>query len=885
MTRTFARFLLRAYPLGFRRVHGRAFVECASHRWTRELEATGRGGLATVRTGLVFCADTLGAAPGSWSKDSGWRTGSPDGPPRPPFKDVFMSWITGSLSDLRLAARLMRGQPASAALVVVTLALGIGVSTAAFGALDRVVLKPLPFARGDRMHYLAVREEALGWQLAPSADLINRWQTGARTLEDIGVFQQGSAVWLDRDQADFVDVERISSGLPAMLGVRPLLGRMIGPADAAPDAPAAVMVTESFWRRELAGDPDVVGRVLRLRSGPVTVVGVWPGEARFDYSGTPDLIRAAVIDDAFLDRGWSSVLAVVAPGASPTAVVEELTALAAGVEDGLPEGMVPALVPPHGFIGDSYVQGLWLVFAGAVVLLVVALVNTTNLLLGRATTRDAELAIRLALGGSTARLLRLFLAESLLLTSLGVVAGFAVAVGTAQAYAAWDPRGLVGDRQTWLENRTLVFGALAAGISMFAGTVVPAWRGRSARVQDVLAATASTRTTGSAAGLRMVLIGAQAALAVLLATGAALTARSYDRLAAVDPGFDVDPLAMVSVRAPAERYPTADGQQQFIDRVRDAIESLPQVRAITAVNAPPFRTSSGSIVPHLEGLDDQGAPAGARSEVSIQNIDLRYFDVFGTPLVAGRRFVADDVDQSVMINESFARALGENVVGRRLLMGESSGYVIVGIVRDVRSTSLTSDPAGRPQLYFFRSSTPSAYERFVFRVDGNPESAIADVRARVSALDQSVPLSEAATFRDLFDAETARHRLVSYLLFGLALFGVVFAMSGVYGVVSLDVSRRTREVGVRMALGATPAQVVRALVGRGVRPVAVGAGLGVALSLWTAPFLEDLLFGVPARDPWSALAGVVLVVATAGASSLLPARRASRVDPALTLRA
>jgi predicted permease len=381
------------------------------------------------------------------------------------------------------------------------------------------------------------------------------------------------------------------------------------------------------------------------------------------------------------------------------------------------------------------------------------------------------------------------------------------------------------------------------------------------------------------------LIGAQAALAVLLATGAALTARSYERLAAVDPGFDVDPLAMVSVRAPVERYPTAEGQQQFLDRVRDEIEALPQVQAVTAVSAPPFRTSSGSMVPRLEGQEGQEAPAGAKAEVSIQDIDLRYFDVFGTSLVAGRRFEADDVDQAVMINESFARALGDNVVGRRLLLGGDTGHVIIGVVRDVRSTSLASDPAARPQLYFFRTSTPSAFERFVLRVDGDPAAVIADVRARVSALDHSVPLSEAATFRSLFDAETARHRLVSYLLVGLALFGVVFAMSGVYGVVALDVSRRTREVGVRMALGATPEQVIRALVGRGLRPVAVGAGLGVVASFWTAPFLEDLLFGVPARDPWSALAGVALVLATASASSLLPARRASRVDPAVTLRA
>jgi predicted permease len=428
-----------------------------------------------------------------------------------------------------------------------------------------------------------------------------------------------------------------------------------------------------------------------------------------------------------------------------------------------------------------------------------------------------------------------------------------------------------------------MFAGIAAAIATVVAAVIPAWRARSANVREVLAG-AGPRATDASSRLRGALVGIQAALAVLLVVGASITGRSFVRLASVNPGFDVDPLAIVSVSASPLRYKTPDAQAAFLRQVREAIDGLPQVERVTVTNAPPFSTSTSASLPFFEG---EPAPSGpAEFEVRSQSVDADYFAVFGTPIVAGRAFEPADGRRAVIVNESFARAHGGAVIGRRLAFaGRTTTWVtVVGVAGDVAAGALADGGTKEPQFYFPAAPERDTFARFVMRVAGDPAAAIAAVRARVAAIDPLTPLSEARTVREIFDGQTSRHRFVAYLLGGLAAFGVIFAVAGVYGVVALDVARRRREVGLRVALGASSASVIGHMVRRGLRPVIVGAVCGVAASLALAPIVKDLLFRVSERDPVSAAAGVGIVLATAVVGSALPARRAAHVDPVVALR-
>jgi hypothetical protein len=476
IVRRAARLVLRLYPRAFRDAFGAEFLDLAERRWHRERRASGRPGAASLRTGRMLVCDAARAIPVAWRE----RRPRPGGSLPPPDRGPrLMHLLRDSLTDLHLGLRSHVRQPASTALVVLTLALGVGASTAAFSALDRVVLHPLPFPGGDRMAYVSMLMPQRGWQLAPAAEHVRRWREGARTLDGIEVYQRSSFTRSGEGAAEIVSADLVSAGLPAMLGVRPVLGRMLGPADAAPGAPAAVMLSERYWRAAFGGRPGAIGQRVQLSDRVHTVVGIWPDLARFDYQAVPDVIAVSASPHA---RGeFALVLARRAPGVPAEDVERELAALSAGI-DGVPPGAVPQLGPPYGFLSDAYVQGIWLVFAGAFALLGVAVVNAGNLLLGRAANRTGEIGVRLALGGTTRRLLRLFLAESLILASAGAALGALLAVLIGRGYVLVAPERQLA-AGTWLHGRAVVFAIAVTAVAVVVCAVIPAWRSRSARAR------------------------------------------------------------------------------------------------------------------------------------------------------------------------------------------------------------------------------------------------------------------------------------------------------------------------------------------------------------------------------------------------------------------
>jgi predicted permease len=876
--RGLARLLAICYPPQIRDARHPSFADVAEHRWRRERAAAGGSMRAALRTAGVLIGDTAVSAPVCWHSRA----------ERAGFSGLIAFWraamfhpFRGMSGDVRRAARLLRQRPTFSLVIVLTLALGIGASTAAFDALDRSILRPLPFANGDRLVFIAMQDRERGFYSTPSADMLARWRQGAQTIERFEVFRGLSATRTGHGPAEVLDMLGISPGLPGMLSVTPVAGRMLGAADAAPDAPRAVMLGEAYWRHAFGASPAAIGTTLQLGATAYTVVGIWPGGARLDIrSEPPDLYRVLQAAEELRQGTLSHILGLARPGAGVAAIESELRSLAAAVPDPR-QGYQPAVTAPSVFLGPAYVTGVWLVFGGALALLVVAIVNAGHLLGARASARRLEMGVRLALGGSTTRLVRLLLIEALALAGAGLTAGAGVAALFETLMTRYEPRMFTPLEGAGLFGRALLFAGVAALVAAVFSSIGPALITRAVGVRDVLERSGGSRTTSRRSILSGFLLAGQAALAVVLVTGAALMARSYGNLMAVDTGLAIDELASVSIAVPASRYPTPELQGEFIRRVRAAIETTPGVRRVTTSGMPILNTTIWDGEPHLEG--EPAPPADANAITTGTGATPGHLETLGVRLVAGRFFQTGDA-RAAVVSESFARKRGGQVVGRKLYMPRSkTPYEVIGVAGDVRSFGLSS--ATQPDsVYLASSERHDTFNRFIMRTSVSPAEVLPIVRARVAEIDANVPLLAPETGPDVVARQTRQHRLVATLLLSLAVLGVVLAMAGVYGRVSLDVSERTREMGVRMALGATTAQVVGAVWRTGCRPVFVGAALGCLLAIGAATWLDALLFGVGARDPLSAAAGVALVTAGASLATMIPARRAGRIDPVTTLR-
>lgn len=877
-----ARVALWCYPRAFRRVHAKDFVEIALDRYGRERQGRTSGLTAVVRVAAWLAWDTAISAPRTWLAAGA-------DPARDPQASLWHAAVTGLGGDARSALRLLHRQPVLSALVILTLGLGLGLGAASFDALDRVVLRPIPVPDGDRFVYIALKHPQLGWRFAPPPALMERWRTSARAIDAIEAYEPRSVPERGADGTSMVNVVGISAGLPSFLSAQPLLGRMLGPADALPAAPPVVMVSERDWRRRFGSDPAVVGRTVALEDDRLTIVGVWPDSVRFSELGTPAYYR--MLPSRSGEDAWSMVLARPAAGANLVDVERELGQFLPEFTD-LPPGLVATLVPAYGFLAPAYVTGLWLAFAAGVVLMAIAVVNVANVQLGRALGREAEMGVRRAVGGSRFRLVRLFFVESAVVTSLGLVLAAAVALAVNRLVAAYAPDGLRLDEAGWPAVRALAVATVGACVACALCALVPL---RQARATSLQAASgrAGGRTTAATSRLRRAFVVVQAALAVLLAFGALLLGRSLRQIAAVDVGFDVDRVAVASVRvsadAGAELDEAAAAARQA--RVRDTLAALPGVQSLTTSNAPLFRAALSSAMPYLESEPEPAAGPGAAFS-TVVSVPGNYFAVLGIDLVAGRAFMPGERG-SVIVNEAFARSRGgPRVVGQRLRMSASrrrppgaappAPLLVVGIARDIRSLSVTDDP-NRVQLYM-PAAELGAYATYVLRIDGDPAAVLASARAALHAADPRAVLELATTGARLFREQTARHRFIALVLAVLAGLGLLFAVTGVYGVVSLDVNRRTREMGVRVALGATAAHVIRDVMRRALGPVCLGASAGVLGALWAGPFMIDLLFGVTPRDAWSVGQGVGVVLASAALAVWRPALRASRMDPAQSLK-
>jgi predicted permease len=813
--------------------------------------------------------------------------------------------MTTLLQDLRYGLRGLRRSPGFTLAAVLTLALGMGANTAVFSIAEAVLLRPLPYPDAGRL----VRVWALDPRTGGGRDNLNPldfadYRRQARSFSAIaGMAPRRFVVAGDAGDAEPERVRgaRVSGGFFRVLGVRAALGRTLLPADEAPGAPEVAVLSHELWRRRFHADPGLIDRAVVLDDAPVVVAGVLPAGFRapalagrgtaIGRDEAPQIYRPLRIEET-MGRGghWLIALGRLAPGVPARAAQTEMDALARGLDREHPdhpgkEGWGVRLQDLRdALVGDTRAP-LLLLTASVWLLLLIACVNVANLLLVRAAARRHEMAVRVALGAGLPRLVRQALTESALLAALGAAAGLALAWAALRLLPRLAPGTLPRLDEVGLDPRALAYaGGLAALTGLLFG-LLPALRAARARVAPGLRAGGRS---GLARRLPAALVVGELALALVLLVGAGLLLVSFGRLLAVDPGFRPRNVLTVEVELPETRYPEPFQAAAFFQALAERTAKLPGVESAAAVDILPFSGGYNCNSFAAEGVD--AALVAAVPCAEYRAVTPGFFHTLGIDLVAGRDFASTDgagksVAPVAIINETLARALwpGRSPLGRTITLGfeEERPHTVIGVARDVRQQSLAAQAA--PEVYVSTLQHPASAMTLVLRARRDPAALAAPVRAAVRGLDRQLPVGRAVTMEELLADSVAQPRLRTGLLFLFAALSLALAAVGVSGVITAAVERRRQEIGVRMALGADRAAVLRLIVGQTLAYTAVGLALGLGASLAAARLLAGLLFGVSAAHPPVFLVSGALLALVALAAGYLPAERASRMEPGVAL--
>ncbi len=800
-------------------------------------------------------------------------------------------WLEALPQDVRFAARQLHARPGFTLVAVLTLALGIGASTAIFSVVNAVVLRPLPYPDAERLavvHQTAIAQGGEAIPFSPPNYLDFREQ--ARSFAHFGgAFW--SAATLTGGEPERLEAAYVHASYFAALGMPPQTGRLLEEADEARGAAPVVLLSHGFWRRRFGADPAILGRTLTLNDKAHTVVGVLPQGVKYPLEAevwTPLKFAPSEMQERF--SFYVRVVARLAPGVSLEQAQSELDTIAQRLAQQRPDtnkGFGARLVPLHDHIvGDVRATLLYLLGAVGFVWLI-ACANVANLMLSRTAAREREMAVRTALGAGRARLAAQLLTESLLLAVAGGAAGLVLGRWCVAALIALRPEHLPRLDEVGLDPYVFAF---AAGMSLLAGILfglIPAMRagragwGLSLKVGAQTSAVRHARTRGA-------LVVAQLSLSLVLLAGAGLMLRTLWTLLSTPPGFDSRGVLVADLLLPV-KYNDLPRRIGFLDAVLGHMAALQGVESTGAVNIVPLSGRQSTQGFEIEGRP-QAALQGDPLTGNYRTVSPGYLRLMRVPLRQGRGIEERDHAASppvVLINEAMARRYwpGENPLGRRIRIlrrGEPAFREIVGIVGDIRHEGLHLE--AQPEMYVSIALPPLAYVSLAVRTTGDPAALASALREAVWAVDPDQPVSRVRTMDDVVAASIGETRFYSLLLGIFALLALGLAAVGIYGVMSYAVAARTREIGIRLALGAQRGTVFRLVMVRGARLVATGLAFGLVGALAATRGIEKLLYGVQPTDAltFASVAGVLALVALI--ACWLPARRATRVDPAITLR-
>jgi len=803
------------------------------------------------------------------------------------------------IKDIRYGVRSLLKHRGFTAVAVITLALGIGGSTAIFTVVNGALLRGLPYKSPDRLYHL--------WENTPQKEFSRRefsypdyqdYQQN-QVCEGIAAYTGGGGILSGRGDPERIAAPSASANFFSVLGVEPVVGRTFQPGEDKPGAPRVTVLTYGFWQRKFGGDQGVLGQALTINGASYIVIGVLPSNFQFAFRPA-DVWLVYQPTDAQLTRRFmhgTNLIGRLKPGVGPEQAQAELGIIASRIEKEYNQshaGTGIALVPLQEQVVGQ-VKPVLLVLLGAVgFVLFIACANVANLLLSKSLTRHKEVAIRVALGATRGRVIRQLLTESLLLSVVGGAAGLLIAYWGVDALISFLPEAQL-NALPFLKSLRIDGGILAFsfGLSLLTGIVfglAPALQSSRLDLNEVLKEGGRKSSGGAGHRLRSVLVTAEIAMAVILLVGAGLMMKSLLRLLQSNVGFNPQNVLTMTVVLPATKYADAEKQVDFYDRLQEQVSSLPGVSGVGTVNVLPLQ---GGNTTRFIVDGDPVPPPGQEIEANIRIVNERYFQTLGVPIVAGRTFddhdkaTAQGVEGVVIIGKTLADRVfaGRNPLGRKLSYGSNGGPpdLIVGVIGDVKIGGL--DEAIRPVLYYPFRRFPGIGTGLVVRTDGDPTAVAGAIRNQTRILEPEAALFNARPMEELIDGSPAAFmRRFPALLIGIfAAVALLLASIGIYGVVSYSVSQQTHFIGVRIALGARPWDILKMVLRQGVVLGLLGVGIGVLASLALMRLLASLLFEVRANDP-----GVfVLVAGTLFAVAMLacyfPARRATKIDPLVAL--
>jgi putative ABC transport system permease protein len=808
-----------------------------------------------------------------------------------------LRWFERLWQDVRFGARTLAKNPGFTAVAVAALALGIGANSAIFSVVNTVLLRPLPFKDPGRLVMVWEKGNADEFPInSTSAANFIDWRDQSRVFEGVAVMRRASFNLTGAGEPVRVDGRRVSTNMFRLLGVEPQLGRAFLPEEDDPGATGVVILSHGLWQRRFGSDPGVVGAPVNMNGRSYTVVGVMPPQFQFPSRQDELWVPIAFNPQEATNRGNNSyeVLGRLRPGVSLEQAQAEMNAIAARLKQQYPDVVksdASVVVSLHEqMVGD--IKPALLVLLGAVgFVLLAACANVANLLLARAAVRRKEIALRTALGAGRLRLVRQFLTESLLLAALGGAAGLLLSFWGVNLLKSFIPENISEVSAVNVDGRVLVFTLLVSLATGLIFGLVPAAQASNFDLNEMLKEGGRDSSFGRAGNrVRGLLVIAEVAVSLVLLVGAGLLINSFMRLRHLDPGFRADDLLTMSVVLPQQKYPDHARRSAFFSELTSRVGALPGVRSAAVTNWIPLTMQGDTFGVSVEGRPDPGPDK--RPDVITRVISPGYFNTMGIQLLRGRQFDEqldrEDSMPVAVVSETTARRLwpGEDPLGKRIQPGNADpdGWIeVVGVVNDVRQFELTSEP--RLQMYLpyvqFQWFVP---RQLVVKTGVEPASLAAAVRKAVWELDKDQPVSDVRTMEEVLSASIARQRFSTLLLGVFAALALALAAVGIYGVMSYAVAQRTREIGIRMALGAQAGSVLRLMLRQGLKLASAGVVLGLAGALLLTRLMSSMLFGVSATDPLTLATISLVLVGVTLLASYVPARRAARVDPLIALR-